>query len=551
MRFTQRIIFYTLIIIAAIAGLILLYTINDKITFEVPAHGGEIREGIVGFPRFINPVLAVSDADKDLVALVYSGLMKAHPEKGLIPDLAESLDISEDGLTYTFTLRGDALFHDGTSVTADDVIFTINRTQDGIIKSPQRPNWDGIVVSKVDDKTVSFTLAQPYAPFIENTTLGILPKHIWGAIDSEQFSVSPLNTEPIGSGPYTIKNIKRDSAGIPSSYILESFSQYTLGEPYIAELILSFYSNEEMLLESLSKKEIQSVNSINPAFASGLSEEGFMIETQPLSRIFAIFFNQNNVSALTSTAVRDALNVAIDKERIVEEVLLGYGHIIDSPLPAGILKNPAQSDPVENRIEEARSLLSSAGWDYNAETGFVEKDDLPLSFSISTSNAPELKQAAQVIASMWQEVGVNVEVKVFDIGILNQEVIRPREYEGLLFGQVLGRDLDLYAFWHSSQRNDPGLNIALYANIQSDALLQKLRETRNAQDRQRIYEEFKVEIDNDIPAVFLYSPDFIYVIPDTIQGFSFGTITVPAQRFISVHEWYIHTEKVWEIFRKD
>ncbi|MFC1733500.1 hypothetical protein ACFL6I_24640, partial [candidate division KSB1 bacterium] len=179
---------------------------------------------------------------------------------------------------------------------------------------------------------------------------------------------------------------------------------------------------------------------------------------------------------------------------------------------------------------------------------WVSEDDEQLKFSISTSNVPELKAVAGILEATWKEMGADVEIKVFEAGNLNQNVIRPREYDALLFGEVIGRELDLFAFWHSSQRNDPGLNIALYANITADNLLEKGRTLLDTDLRDQAYLEFEKEVKKDIPAVFLYSPDFIYIIPEYIKGVSLGSVTTSGDRFLSVHKWFIRTDKVWSIF---
>ena len=129
-------------------------------------------------------------------------------------------------------------------------------------------------------------------------------------------------------------------------------------------------------------------------------------------------------------------------------------------------------------------------------------------------------------------------------------MIRQRKYDALFFGEIIGRESDPFAFWHSSQRNDPGLNIALYANITADKLLEEGRTIFDKKERATIYKQFQEEIAKDIPAVFIYSPDFIYIIPHKIKGLHTGIITVPSERFLDIHTWYIETDNVWKIFRK-
>ena len=177
-----------------------------------------------------------------------------------------------------------------------------------------------------------------------------------------------------------------------------------------------------------------------------------------------------------------------------------------------------------------------------------QKETIRLAFSLSTSDVPELKSVAERLKADWEKIGVSVELKVFESGDLNQNVIRPRKYDAILFGEIVGRDSDLFAFWHSSQRNDPGLNIAMYTNSVADKLLEDMRRATDPEKRRTAYEKFSVEIAKDIPAVFLYAPEFVYILPEKIKGSAIGTITVPAERFLNIHEWYIDTDLVWKIF---
>ncbi|MCW9054394.1 MAG: ABC transporter substrate-binding protein [Candidatus Pacebacteria bacterium] len=549
---SEKILFWGLTGLLVFSTLGLIAEVNDSILIETEARGGSFAEGILGSPRFINPVLALSDADRDLVSLIYSGLMRPTADGSLSLDLAESYTVSEDGLVYDFTIKDNALFHDGTPVTADDVIFTIGKTLDPTLKSAQRANWDGVRVEKISDHSIRFTLARPYAPFLQNTTLGILPKHLWEDIDAEQLPFSQFNVEPVGSGPYRIKKIAKDSSGIPETYILDSFKEYVLGRPFINSITLHFYKNESDLIVAFNKGRIDALNSISPEHVSEL--EDAKVSRTPLLRIFGVFFNQNTAQIFSHIEVRKALDIAANKTAIVEQVLAGYGTEIDSPIPPGSIGRTTvntRENGHRGNIEEARDILDRNGWTFDEEEGvWVSEDDEPLRFSLSTSNVTELKSAAYLLKEVWNELGAQVEVKVFEAGNLNQNVIRPREYDALLFGEVIGRELDLFAFWHASQRNDPGLNIAQYANITADALLERGRTTLDREARDEVYLQFEDEVRQDIPAVFLYSPDFIYVLPEKIRGADLGSITTSADRFMDVHQWFIRTDKVWSIFSR-
>src|SRR3989338_3712877 len=162
---SERAWLYGCSIVMGVSAFVLLGVLNANVTTTIPSAGGSLTEGVVGTTRFINPLLAQSDPDRDLTKLVYSGLMRATPNNHFIKDLAADVSISEDGTTYTFILRDDAMFHDGTLVSADDVVFTIMMAQNPDVKSQRRADWEGVAAETVDVKTVRITLPHPYAPF--------------------------------------------------------------------------------------------------------------------------------------------------------------------------------------------------------------------------------------------------------------------------------------------------------------------------------------------------------------------------------------------------
>ncbi|MDP3958464.1 MAG: ABC transporter substrate-binding protein [bacterium] len=544
----ERGIFLALAVFFAVASLYFFATLNAFVSVEVPSYGGELSEGIIGTPRFVNPVLAVSDADRDVTALVYSGLMRKRPDGALVPDLAESYEVSPDGLTYTFVLKEDVRFHDDEPVTADDVEFTVTRVKDPLIKSPKRGAWEGVSVQKVDDRTLKFILKQKYFPFLENTTLGVLPKHLWKDLPPEQFSLSDFNIDGIGSGPYFIREIHKNSSGIPDWYELRAFKEYALGRPFIDTITLRFYPNQGELITAFDNGIVDGIHSIDGREAAMLKESGYRVEKAPLPRVFALFFNQNENQLFTDKAVRRALSVAVGKERIINQVLYGYGTAIATPLPDMVpLKGPLRI--ADNRYEEARKILTDAGWTED-ESGMMvkksKKEAHPLKFSISTGDVEELKEAARLLKEDFEHIGAEVELKVFDTGDLNQTVIRPRKYDALFFGEIVGFDADPFPFWHSSQRNDPGLNVALYTNAKADKILEELRATLDPSLRAEKYRAFEQQIEADVPAIFVYAPDFVYLVEKSLGGLSLGHITAPADRFLGVTDWYVKTDTVWK-----
>lgn len=534
-----------------LTSLIALFALKNRLLVEVPSYGGSLSEGVVGSPRFVNPLLALSDADRDVTALTYAGLMGVGEDGELVPVLAESYDISEDGTTYTFTLREGLEFSDGSPLTSEDVVFTVLKAQDSGLKSPVRANWEGVLAEAIDARTVQFTLAKPYAPFLENARMGILPARLWRNISNEEFPFSTLQTEPIGAGPFVVSGIGRNASGIIDEYKLTANERYALGRPYLDTVRLTFFAQETDARKALLSGNVDSVYGVIVPSAGGRTELSV-----PYSRVFGVFFNASENPLFARQEVRKALSLALDRNSLAEDILGGTATPAAGPVPPGTLPN-AFSVPegtLEERIAEASAVLEASGWVYDTESRIWARGSgssrTELHFTIKTSNVPELKAVAGAVKEMWQKFGVPVSVELYEPGDLNQNIIRPRSYEALLFGMVVGRDRDLYAFWHSSQRNDPGLNIALYANKSVDDLLEKERTASDAEERDAYLTDIHERVAADYPAAFTHTPDFVYVVPKGLRGVSLAQIAAPSDRFARIAHWYREVDAVWPFFAK-
>lgn len=550
----KRIMTSALITIALGALMFLTLYVNSLFLVEVPAYGGTLTEGVIGFPRLINPLfLTKNDAERDIAALTYSGLMRVSKEGTLEGDLAKNYSISDDGRTYTFSLRDDLVFHDGANITSGDVVFTIKKAQDPLLKSPRRAQWEGVTVEAADPQTIVFTLPQPYAGFLENTTIGILPQHIWSEIAVDEFSLTKFNEEPVGSGPYKYSSSKRDRSGIPTQYTFDAFEQFALGMPYIDHITVRFYPNEEELKSALTRGEVESAVAISAQTASMLETNGSHITSpmNPLPRVFAVFFNQDKQTLFTDSSIRRALSLSVPRESLIDQVLKGYATALYGPLPSGVIGfegNEISTAMASTSIDEANSLLEAAGWKYNEERSVRVKDEKEFAFTLVTANTQEFKESANALKVIWQNIGARVTVNVFEQNDLTENIIRPREYDALFFGQAIGRDPDPFSFWHSSQRIDPGLNVALYANITVDSVLERARVEIDNTKRASLLQEFQDEIATDVPAVFIYAPHLLYVVPAKLGGADISLIAQPSERFSQIHRWFIETDNIWKIF---
>lgn len=531
--------------------LITAVTISNSYSSSAPVAGGTLKEGVIGIPRFVNPVLAVTRADQDMTALLYRGLMKIDTNGTLIPDLAESVTVSEDGRTYNVVIRKNIRFHDETPFTARDVAFTIGLLQSADLKSPLRGNWVGVIVEEISEYELNIVLEEAYTPFIENFTIGILPRHIWSELPIEQIPFSQRNTDPIGTGPFMMKRIIRNDSGLIDVYILERFTQ----APTIAnlsEIEVYFYQNEETLLAALNKGTISStvyapIETVSE-FAAGNTHT---IISEPLPRVFGIFFNQNRSAALRDSGARRALAAAVANTPLVTDILGGYGVPINGPMPSPFGTLELNSESIATTTD-AEAILRSSGWSKNQNSLWekrIDGDTIALEVTIRTANNKLFEDTAQAVARSWRAIGVEVQVEQYEQSDLLQSVIRPRDFQALLFGLDMSRAIDLYPFWHSSQREDPGLNISQYANIEVDSLLQKARTSQDQEQTATTIAKAVNIITRENPAVFLFTPALTYIVPTNLIAGDIQKISKPHERFMNIENWYMETDTVWNIFK--
>jgi len=626
----EKIAFFAFFLLALGSFAFLLLNFYFKNTEIAPARGGTYTEGVIGQPRFINPVYANSDVDRDLVQLIFSGLMKYDENLQIVPDLAKGYpEIEEDGKIYKFYLKENIFWQDKTPFTSDDIIFTIKTIQNPDFKSPLQANWVGVEIEKINDLGVKFTLRKPYSAFLENCALKILPKHIWENVSPENFAFEPSNLKPIGSGPYKLKKIKQNS-NWTKSLTLAANSLYSGEKPYISEIKFVFFDNEEELIETAKQGKIKGL-SLNSPVNIGGNWQTYLLS---LPRYFAVFFNQEKSKVLAEKEVRLALNYGVNKKEIDQK-------IVQSPILPEIYGIDAPSEIYEFDIEKAKNILEKAGfkdedqdglrekiiikkpvfefksrlikgskgkevtelqkclakfpdiypegeitdyfgektkeavirfqekyyedvlkpWDYTKGTGtvgnstrtklneicFQEPEEvLSLKFSLATVEQPQMIRVAEILKEQWKILGAEVEIQTFPIFQLEQDFIKPRNYESLLFGEVLGAIPDPFPFWHSSQKKDPGLNLALYENSKADKLLEENRKSPIPETRAEKLSLFQDILIEDAPVVFLYNPDYIYLVSKEIKGIAVEKIINPSKRFSGIEKWYIKTKRIWK-----
>ncbi|MEA3249207.1 MAG: peptide ABC transporter substrate-binding protein [Patescibacteria group bacterium] len=523
---------------------------------EVPANGGEYVEASVGGPRFVNPILAsTNDADLDIVKLVFSGLVRTDHRGNIVPDLAESFDISEDGKTYTFILKSGVNWHDGAPFTSDDVLTTVSYIRDPSWKSPLAAQFANVTAEATDERTVTFHLEEPFAPFLSLLTVGILPSHLWQEVLPENAARAELNIRPIGTGPFRFKKFEMDKQGSIHTYTLTRNEDYHEKEAMLSTIRFVYHEDFQLATDALIDKRVDGLSFLPLEFRETVEDVRTVhMYTLRLPQYTAVFFNQSKNPLLESRAVRQALALTLDKELMLSETIGYNGVPVHSPILPGFVGFHAEVKKYRQDLGAAAELLEDAGWKMDEdgvrtkkiEGADGEKVDTPLALTLTTADAKENITVAQIIKAQWESIGVQTELEIVPSSKIQKDKIRPRDYDALLYGEIIGPDPDPYPFWHSSQNETGGLNLAVFSNRRVDELLEQARASTDEDKRRDLYREFQDILAENVPAIFLYSPTYTYAVDRKVQGIETSTIFSPADRFTDAQDWYMKTKKVWK-----
>ncbi len=524
-----------------IAAVVFLgFRVYAKCTEQLPRYGGSVVEALVGTPQYVNPILLnTNDIDRDLAALMYSGLFKRTNTQDIVPDLAASFEASADNKTYTIKLKNGLTWSDGQPITADDVLITFELIQDSLYKSPLRTQFRNMTVTRVDEATVTFTLAQSSSSFFSDLTVGILPAHIWGDVLPPNFALVEYNIKPIGSGPFRFDSLTRDSSsGSIKEYRLVRNDNYVGSRPYLNEMIFRIYPDIESAEQALKSKKVDSI-SVVPVTNRTKVKQALLIDLQML-QYTAIFFSNKN-TALKVLEVRKALAQAIDRTAIATSILGGGAIVVDGPF-APNLPGAAGSLQPGYDPDAARAALDAAGWTKPDGSEVRKKGNDELAFALTIPDIPEDVTVADRIKKDWEAIGAKVEVKPFDPTRIAKEVIKPRSYDAFFYGEILSPTGDLYPFWHSTQVKDPGLNLTTFYNKDADKLLDELRTMTDPAVIVQKRVAFQQLLAAQLPAIFLYSPEYTYGLSKRVKGFDVKYVTNPSDRFAGVEGWYVKTK---------
>lgn len=517
------------------------------------APGGVYTEGLVGAMGRLNPLLDWNNsADRDVNRLIYSGLMRFDSRGLPEPDLAESWGTTADGTVYNFSLRPNAVWHDGAPITSDDVIFTIE-----LIKSPAsfypadvKELWSKVEIVRLSDKTLQFKIPEPYAPFLDYMTFGVLPKRLLESVPLDQFLNADFNLKPVGSGPFKFDHLLIEGGQI-SGVVLTRNEQYYLQKPFIEQVIFKYYASSADAFKAFRAGDVAGISRVtDDILPKALAEPNLSIYTSRVPQMGFVMFNLNNpeVAFLQDAKLRRALMLGLNRQRLIDAFLNGQAIPLNGPILPGSWANYEGVEKIPYDPDAAISLLKQLGYTLPADGGTVRvKDGKPLGFRLVHPDDAVHTQMAQSIQENWGRLGVGVELVAVPYAKLQSDYLTPRSYQAALVELSLPRtpDPDPYPFWHQAEATG-GQNYSQWDNRSASEYLEQARVTTDFGLRARLYRNFQVIFARELPSLPLYVPVYSYGVNDTVQGVQIPPLYDPSDRFLLISQWYLVTRRALE-----
>ena len=497
-----------------------------------PVQGDALVVGSIGEPSNLIPILSADSASSDISGLVYNGLVRYDKNLNLEGELAKSWEVSPDGLSITFHLRRGVKWHDGREFTSRDVLYTYRVTVDPKTPTAYSEDFKQVKTAQaLDSYTFRVTYGKPFAPALASWGMPVLPAHL---LEGKDITKSPLSRHPVGTGPFVFKE------WIPGQKVtLERFPDYFEGAPHLARYVYRIIpDNSTMYMElkaggidmmGLSPVQYQRQTN-NPEFLQRFNKYRY-----PASAYTYLGYNQR-LPLFQDRRVRQAITCAINKDEIIQGVLLGMGKIAHGPYKPGTwaYKPKVDADPGHDPARAA-ALLKEAGY-VMGSGGILEKDGKPLSFTIMTNQGNDQRlKCAQIIQRRLKTVGIDVKIRVMEWASFLTNFIDKGKFDAVLLGWTISQDPDLYDVWHSSKTGPKELNFVGFKNAEVDRLIVEGRGTFDVEKRRACYYRIQEILAQEQPYTFLYVPDALPAVSARFRGIE----PAPAGIMHNLIQWYV------------
>ena len=546
------------ILVVAVTIVIVALLLLSQQPISIPvlpeaAPGGVYTEALIGSMGRLNPMLDWNNpADRDINRLIFSGLIRFDSHGLPQPDLAEAWGTSPDGTLYNFSIRPNAVWHDGEPVTTDDVIFTIEVIKSAGSLFPQdiKDLWSQIEVKRLDDKTLQFKLPEPFAPFLDYATFGVLPKHLLESVPADQLASTSFNLQPVGTGPYKFDRLMT-SGGQITGVVLTANEDYYLPKAFIEQIVFRFYPTSASAFDAYQQGEVLGVSQLtNDVLQQALMEPTLSVHTSRLPQLGLVFLNLNNptVSFLQNEKIRRALLLGVNRNLIVSHIMQGQAIIADGPILSGSWAYYNEIEQFDYDPDAAAALLKGEGFVIPASGGDIRaKDGQFLTFTLTHPDDTVHTQIAQAIQSDWALIGVRIDLQSVPYDSLVNDFLTTRNYQAALADLNTARtpDPDPYLFWHQSEATG-GQNYSQWDNRTASEFLESARTEADFTSRARLYRNFQVLFAKEMPSLPLYYPVYSYGVDVQVQGVQVAPMYDVSDRLALIAEWYLVTRRTLE-----
>jgi peptide/nickel transport system substrate-binding protein len=543
------------ILTLAVVGVLLLtqQPVGPVQVLPQPATGGVYSEALVGSLGRLNPLLDWNNpADRDVNRLLFSSLIR-FDERGLPQtDLAESWGVNEEGTIYNFTIRSNAVWHDGEPVTSDDVIFTIELLKSDGSLFPQdiKELWRNVEVTKLNDTNLKFTIPEPFAPFLDYLTFGVLPKHVLEGVPPEGLDTAEFNLAPVGSGPYKFDHLILEGGQI-SGVVLTSFDNFYAKKPFVPQVVFRYFPSSAVALDAYEQGDVLGISRISKdVLNEALAQPNLSVYTSRMPQISMVLLNLNNPEAtfLQETEVRRALLLALNRQRMISNLLQGQAIVADGPIFPGSWAYFNGVEHLEYDPDQALSMLKSAGYVIPAEGGAVRaKEGKSLTFTMLHPEDELHTILAQTMQESWAQIGVQVNLQPVPYDRMVFDYLGPRSYQAALVDLNLARtpDPDPYPFWHQAEATG-GQNYSQWDNRTASEYLEQARVNTDFDVRTRLYRNFQVMFAKEMPSLPLYYPVYSFGVDAQVLGVQVAPLSDISDRLALITNWYLVTRRALE-----
>ena len=541
------------LLIIFLTGLVVgILLINEKpdasssVIVPEPQQGGVYTEALIGKFQRLNPVLDYyNSADREINRLLFSRMI-TFEERGIPKlELVETYGISQDGTIYNITLRPDVKWHDGKPLTTNDILFTINMFKDGegVVPEDIRSFWTAIDVKTLSETTIQFRLEEPFAPFLDYLSFGILPEHLLGDLSFDQMINSGFNLQPVGSGPYEFEGLITEDNQI-KGIILKSNEDYFEKPPLIEQMVFRYYENSADALKAFQDGLVLGISKVNSSILEDvLVDPDLSLFTAREPRLTLIFFNLKNqeVPFFQDINIRKALFSGLNRQKMIDKIFSSQAIIADGPILPGTWAYYDGIKPVEFDPNLAIQFIKEAGYVLGGENSTIRaKDGVEFRFELLYPDDEVHRQIAELIQQNWEALDISVNIRGVSYSELINSYLNPRSYQAALIDLDLSwtPDPDPYPFWDQVQATG-GQNYSQWDNFVASDYLEQARVTTNLIDRSLFYRNFQVVFEEELPALPLFYPVYNFALSTQIQGVTVGPLFDTSDRFISVKDWYL------------